>query len=56
MEITLDERKMKEKGAIKSAELLPDEGDFDTSISRAYCAMFYATEALLLTKDLKFCS
>lgn len=42
--------------AIKSAELLEKEGDFDSSVSRSYYAMFYATEALLLTKDLKFSS
>lgn len=42
--------------AIKSAELLENEGDFDSSVSRSYYAMFYATEALLLTKDLKFSS
>ena len=42
--------------AIKSADLLLKEGDFDSSVSRSYYAMFYATEALLLTKDLKFSS
>ncbi|MCK4224815.1 MAG: HEPN domain-containing protein [candidate division Zixibacteria bacterium] len=42
--------------AIKSAELLFEERDFDSSVSRSYYAMFYATEALLLTKDLKFSS
>jgi len=42
--------------AIKSAELLLNEGDFDTSVSRSYYAMFYATEVLLLTRDLKFSS
>ncbi|MCK4615013.1 MAG: HEPN domain-containing protein [Thermoplasmata archaeon] len=42
--------------AITSAELLLNEGDFDTSVSRSYYAMFYAAEALLLTKQLKFSS
>jgi uncharacterized protein (UPF0332 family) len=42
--------------AVKSAELLLKEGDFDSSVSRSYYAMFYATEALLLTKELKFSS
>lgn len=42
------------KRAITSAELLLNDGDFDTSASRSYYAMFYAAEALLLTKDLKF--
>lgn len=42
--------------AIKSAELLLRDGDVDTSVSRSYYAMFYVTEALLLTKELKFSS
>jgi len=42
--------------AIKSAELLLEEEDVDTSVSRSYYAMFYVTEALLLTKQLKFSS
>lgn len=42
--------------AIVSAELLLGEGDFDSSVSRSYYAMFYATEALLLTQKLKFSS
>jgi len=42
--------------AIASAELLLSERDFDSSVSRSYYAMFYATEALLLTKRLKFSS
>jgi len=42
--------------AIKSAELLLKEGDVDTSVSRSYYAMFYVTEALLLTRELKFSS
>jgi len=39
-----------------SAELLLRNDDFDSSVSRSYYAMFYCTEALLLTKDLKFSS
>ena len=42
--------------AIKSSELLLNENDYETSISRSYYAMFYAAEALLLTKNLKFSS
>jgi uncharacterized protein (UPF0332 family) len=42
--------------AIKSAELLLQETDYDSSISRSYYAMFYMTEAVLLTKKLKFSS
>ncbi len=41
---------------ITSAELLLNEGDFDSSVSRSYYAMFYAAEAVLLTKELKFSS
>ena len=39
---------------MESAKVLLSEKDFDGSASRAYYAMFYATEALLLTKGLKF--
>ena len=41
---------------IKSSELLMKDGDFDSSASRSYYAMFYATEAVLMTKNLKFSS
>ena len=41
---------------LKSAELLLREGDYDSSVSRSYYAMFYAAEAVLLTKNLKFSS
>ena len=44
------------KISINSAELLLKEGDSDSSVSRSYYAMFYATEAVLLTKGLKFAS
>ena len=40
--------------AIDSAELLLKEGYLADSISRAYYAMFYITEALLNEKDLSF--
>lgn len=42
--------------SLSSAELLFKEGYNDFSISRAYYAMFYAAEAALLTRDLKFSS
>ena len=42
--------------AIKSADVLLRDGDFEGSVSRAYYAMFYGAEALLLTKGLKFSS
>jgi uncharacterized protein (UPF0332 family) len=39
---------------IRSSELLLNDKDFDSSTSRSYYAMFYAAEAVLLTKNLKF--
>ncbi len=41
---------------LKSARLLLENGDYESSVSRAYYAMFYSTEAILLTKDLSFSS
>lgn len=41
---------------LKSAEILLKEGDYESSVSRAYYAMFYSVEALLLTKGLSFTS
>lgn len=41
---------------LNSAQLLLENMDFDSSVSRSYYAMFYATEALLLTKNMKFSS
>ncbi len=37
---------------LKSAKLLIDEDDNESAVSRAYYAMFYAAEAVLLTKGL----
>lgn len=42
--------------SLGSAKLLLDNDYYDSSISRSYYAMFYATEAVLLTKNLKFSS
>ncbi len=42
--------------SIGSAEFLIEKVDFESAISRSYYAMFYATEALLLTENLKFSS
>ena len=50
---TLMERAEK---TFSSAELLLREADYEGCVSRAYYAMFYAAEALLLTKNLKFSS
>jgi len=41
---------------LASAKLLLDNEDFDSSVSRSYYAMFFATEAILLTKELQFSS
>ena len=38
----------------KAAELLATQGMHDFAVSRAYFAMLYVTEALLLTKGLSF--
>ena len=40
--------------SIQSARLLLADGDYDAAVSRAYYAMFYASEALLLSKGLTF--
>ncbi len=42
----------KSERGLKSAQSNCSEGDYDFSVSRAYYAMFYITEALLLTKQL----
>ncbi|MBM4029740.1 MAG: HEPN domain-containing protein [Planctomycetes bacterium] len=41
---------------LKSAELLLRDGDYESSVSRSYYAMFHCAQALLLTKDLTFSS
>lgn len=42
----------KAKRFLKSAEILIKEEDYDSSVSRAYYAMFYSVEAVLLTKSI----
>lgn len=44
----------KSKRSLKAAENLFRDKDYDFAVSRAYYAMFYAAEALLLTKNLSF--
>lgn len=44
------------KKFLDSAELLLNNGDYESSVSRSYYAMFYCVSALLLTKNLKFSS
>lgn len=41
---------------LRSAEILLTDGDYDSSVSRAYYAMFYCAQAALLTKELSFSS
>jgi uncharacterized protein (UPF0332 family) len=41
---------------LKSADLLIKDGDCDSAVSRAYYAMFYLAEALLLSEGLSFSS
>ena len=41
---------------LKSSETLLKEGDYESSVSRTYYAMFYSTEAVLLTMNLSFSS
>lgn len=40
--------------SLRAAWRLFKDGDYDFAISRAYYAMFYCTEALLLSKNLRF--
>src|SRR5271157_4950188 len=44
----------KAERSLRAATSMIDSQDFDFSLSRAYYAMFYSAEALLLTKDLRF--
>jgi uncharacterized protein (UPF0332 family) len=41
---------------LESAQLLINKQFYDIAVSRTYYAMFYAAEAVLLTKNLKFSS
>lgn len=44
----------KAKESVEASDSLLKDGFYDFSASRAYYAMFYAAEAVLLTKDLSF--
>ncbi len=44
------------KKYLKSSRMLLVDGDYESSVSRAYYAMFYSAEAVLLTKNLSFSS
>jgi uncharacterized protein (UPF0332 family) len=41
---------------LRSSQLLLEAGDFDSSVSRSYYAMFYLAEAALLAKGVAFSS
>jgi uncharacterized protein (UPF0332 family) len=41
---------------LRSAKLLLQDGDYGSSVSRSYYAMFYCAQAALLTKGLTFSS
>ncbi len=41
---------------LKSAQILFEDGDYESSVSRTYYAMFYSIQAMLLTKNLSFSS
>ena len=41
---------------IRSAQVLADDGDFDSAASRLYYAMFYIAEALLEKRGFAFSS
>jgi len=41
---------------LKSAKTLLKEGDYESSVSRTYYAMFYSAQAMLLTQNLSFSS
>jgi uncharacterized protein (UPF0332 family) len=44
----------KAKESLKSSLKLYEEGFYDFMASRSYYSMFYAVQAMLLTKDLSF--
>ena len=46
----------KSKRFLKSAQLLLNDGDFESAVSRTYYAMFFCAESALLTKNLSFSS
>ena len=46
----------KAKRYLRSAQLLINDGDFESAVSRVYYAMFYSAEAVLLTKNISFSS
>ena len=45
-----------ERDKISGRESILKEGDYESSVSRTYYAMFYCAQAILLTKNLSFSS
>jgi len=41
---------------LRSARLLLEDGDYESSVSRSYYAMFHCAQAVLLTRELTFSS
>ena len=46
----------KSRRYLRSAELLVQDGDYDSAVSRSYYAMFYSAEAALLKRGMAFSS
>ena len=44
------------KRYLKSAEMLLEDGDYESSVSRTYYAMFFSAQSMLLTKNISFSS
>lgn len=49
----LEQLLAKARRSIKAAERLLQDGDYDFAVSRAYYAMFYTAQALLLTREVR---
>lgn len=47
----IDDLIQKAERFLKTAKLSVEDGDYDSCVSRSYYAMFFVTEALLLTMD-----
>jgi uncharacterized protein (UPF0332 family) len=53
---TIESLILRARKYLESAKLLCDNHDFESCTSRAYYAMFYSVQALLLTNQLSFSS
>lgn len=54
MTIEQDALLQKARRSLQAAQILTDQGFHEFSVSRAYYAMFYAAEALLLAENLSY--